>query len=347
MSDENNPVRLGLAGLNFGAGLADRKIFGTDAERYVKIVAVCDLDRNKAKAYAERHELPVCRDLDEMLGNPDIEAVMLMTPPVGRAALIHQCLSAGKHVLTTKPFELDPEAAIAVLKEARRKNLAVHLNSPAPLPSADLLKIREWQRKYDLGDPVSGHWETYAMYHEKANGSWLDSPEKCPAAPVFRLGIYGINELVAVMGEVSGVEVVSSRMRTGRPTADNAGVLIRFAGGAIGSIYASLCIDDGKLYPASLILHFERGTIFKTQERVAGTDDFSEVTMRLQACSGGKLVEESCSLPAGERSGSYQFENFFRAVRNGGGLPGEISPETIAAGIRVIAEMRKKESPEC
>lgn len=346
MSDEKNPVRLGLVGLNFGAGLADRKIFGTDAERFVKIVAVCDLDRDKAKAYAERHSLPNCRDLDEMLGNPDIEAVMLMTPPAGRAGLIRKCLSAGKHVLTTKPFELDPEAALAVLKEARERNLAVHLNSPAPLPSADLLKIREWQRKYDLGDPVSGHWETYAMYHEKADGSWLDSPEKCPAAPVFRLGIYGINELIAVMGEVSDVEVISSRMRTVRPTADNAGILIRFAGGAIGSVYAALCIDDGKLYPASLILHFERGTIFKTQEREAGTGDFSEVAMRLQTRSEGRLVEESCSLPAGERSGSYQFENFYRAVRSGG-LPGEVAPEIIAAGIRVIAKMREKEFSEC
>ena len=68
--------------------------------------------------------------------------------------------------------------------------------------------------------------------------------------------------------------------------------------------------------------------------------------MRLQTRSGGKLVEESCSLPAGERSGSYQFENFYRAVRNGA-LPGEVTPEVIAAGIRVIAKMKEKESSEC
>jgi hypothetical protein len=38
----------------------------------------------------------------------------------GRAGLIRRAIGAGKHVLTTKPFELDPWAAREVLAEAQR-----------------------------------------------------------------------------------------------------------------------------------------------------------------------------------------------------------------------------------
>ena len=237
MNNSITPLRLGLVGLRFGAGLAQRQIFNDpENQKYVRIVKVCDRIREKADAYGEKNNIPVCYDLDDLLKDPEIEGIMLMVPPAGRAALIRKCIDAGKHVLTTKPFELDPEAALEVLKYAREKNVIVHLNSPAPMPSFDLKQIREWQAKYDLGRPVAAHWESYAKYSEKADGSWFDSYDSCPAAPIFRLGIYGINELIAIMGKVENVEVVTGRIATGRPTPDNAQLMMRFESGAIGSI---------------------------------------------------------------------------------------------------------------
>ncbi len=338
----NQPIKMGLVGLRFGAGLAERQIIGASAERFIQITAVCDMNRERASEFAAKHTLPMYDDLDEMLASADIEAVMLVTPPAGRAGLVRKCLEAGKHVLTTKPFELDPAVALDVLREARERGLVVHLNSPAPLPSSDLAQIRCWQRDFNLGRPVAGHWETYAKYQEQADGSWLDSFEKCPAAPIFRIGIYGINELIAVMGEVESVEVATGRISTGRPTPDNAQLLIRFAGGAIGSVYAALGIGDGTLYPAALTLHFENGTIYKTQVRPVGSRDFTAIEMRLRTLIDGRLHEENIVLPPENRSGSYQYENFYRAIREGRD-PGEVSPETIAAGIKVIALMAQKE----
>ena len=337
-----DPVKTGLVGLRFGAGLAAGRIFGTENEKYIRLVAACDIKKDKADAFAQKYGLAAWYDLDEMLRSADIEAVMLITPPAGRAGLIRKCLRAGKHVLTTKPFELDPEEALSVLREARERGLVVHLNSPAPHPSCDLAQIRLWQRKFDLGRPVSGLWETYAQYHETADGSWFDDPKRCPAAPVFRLGIYGINELIAVFGKVRSVEVATGRISTGRPTPDNAQVLLRFESGALGSIYASLCIGDGTLYPSALTLHFENGTVRKTQVRPLGEKDFTEVKMSLQTVVEGKVHREEVTLPATERSGSYEFDRFCAAVRQGP-APDETDQETIAEGVRVIAMMAEKE----
>ena len=150
------PLRLGLVGLRFGAGLAQRQIFNDpENQKYVKVVKVCDRIPEKADAYAEKNGIPACYDIEELLRDPEIDAIMLMIPPAGRAALIRKCIDAGKHVLTTKPFELDPEAALEVLKYAREKNVIVHLNSPAPMPSCDLKQIREWQKKYSKTKPTT------------------------------------------------------------------------------------------------------------------------------------------------------------------------------------------------
>src|SRR5690606_1581322 len=95
--------------------------------------------------------------------------------------------------MTTKPFEVDPDAAADVLAEAQRLGRFVHLNSPTPVMPVDLQQVLDWRDRFDLGRPVGCRLETYASYHEQADGSWLDDPERCPAAPIFRLGIYLIN----------------------------------------------------------------------------------------------------------------------------------------------------------
>lgn len=335
------PIKTGLLGLGFGAGLAEQKILNTENEKYIQLTCACDRARDRADRFAAKHRLKAYYTLEDMLKNADIDAVMVFTPPAGRAALMRQCLRAGKHILTTKPFELDHQAALDVLNEAREKKLTVHLNSPAPCSSGDLAQIRAWQQKFDLGMPVAAYWETYVSYHETADGKWFDDPVKCPGGPLFRLGIYGINELLAVFGKVDSVELASSRLFTGRPTPDNASLLIRFASGAIGQVFASFCIDDGTLYPAALTLHFQHGTIRKMQLRPLGSPVFTEVKMSLQTVLNGKIYEEDVTLPSASRSGEYDFASFQKTVC-GEPVLEEIPPEIIAEGIRVIELMSEK-----
>ena len=248
--------------------------------------------------------------------------------------------------MTTKPFELDPDAALTVLHEARGAGVVVHLNSPGPLPARDTAKITEWRETYALGEPIAARWETYGRYHETADGSWMDSPDKCPVAPVFRLGIYGINEVIGLLGTVESVHVTTSRMFTGRPTPDNAELTLQFANGAIGSVFASLCVGDGLPYPAGLVLHFENGTIVKRQVKDGSARrnaDFRAVELKLECVHRDTFVEERYEFPAEYRSGAYQWANFHAAVRRGGPLADETAPETVAAGIAVIAAMARAE----
>ena len=338
----NKKIKLGLVGLNFGGYVAEREIFVGEGSDYVKIQGVCDLDHSKAQAFANKHKLSVYNDFKAMLADPAIEAIGLFTPPSGRAQLIHQCIAAKKHVMTTKPFELNSKAALKVLNEANEAGIAVHLNSPCPVMVADIAKISAWHKQYDLGQPIAARWETYGHYNEDADGSWFDCPEKCPVAPIFRLGIYGINDMITLMGPVESVQVTQSKINTGRPTPDNGELNMKFANGAIGSVFASLCINDGHSYSARLVMHYERGTIFKEQTKEPGITrniNFKGVNLRLNCVSDGRYVEELFSIPPEIRSGAYQWDIFYDVVRNGVPLTKALPPETTAMAIAVLEAM--------
>jgi len=328
-----NRIRIGIVGLRFGSHIAE-EISASPGREWLELAGVCDFDAAKAQEIADRHGISRFTDLDALLADPSIPAIGLFTGPVGRAALIRKIIRAGKDVITTKPFERDPDAALEVLREAKQLGRVVHLNSPGPVPPMDIKTIRQWQEIHQLGRPIAARFDTWANYREQADGGWYDDSQLCPVPPIFRLGIYCINDLVALLGEAERVAVLESRLFTGRPTADNGQLGILFKNGALANVFASFCVEDGDYYRDSLILNFERGTIYRN---VGANRPASRCELSLIKLVEGKpqRVEQVELL---QRSGDYQWENFCRAVA-GEKLEEEVMPEQIVAALRVITAM--------
>ena len=333
-------VRIGIVGLNFGRAMVKEVVSGP-ANPYFELAAVCDLDRQKAEAVAAETGAQAYFSLDELLAEPDIPAVGLFTGPLGRAELVRRIIRAGKDVMTTKPFELDPEAALAVLREARELGRVVHMNSPSAVPSAGLAQINTWCDSYGLGRPVGCRAGTWVSYREKADGGWYDDPALCPAAPVLRLGIYLINDLVRLLGDAEKVHVMHSRLFTGRPTADNAQLSIMFQNGALANVFASFCVADGQFYRNSLVLNYENGTVYRNAGPIASVAERAKTRMSVVAGPDmQKPKVEHADMP--DNSGHYQWGVFFKAIR-GEQLQDEVTPEQIAEGVRIVRAMRESQ----
>jgi len=335
-------ISLAIVGLRFGSRMADTML-KSPANHFVQLAALCDKDPALLQAATQRTGLPGFSDLDTLLANPTIEAIALFTGPNNRAALIRRIIRVGKHVLTTKPFERDPDAALQILLEAQKLGRVVHLNSPAPELSADLRQIRIWQNEHTLGRIIGCRRSVWASYHEQADGTWYDDPALCPVAPIFRLGIYAINDLVRLLGPADKVQVLHSRLLTGRPTPDNAQLGILFKSGAIANIYASFCINDGQFYRNSLTLNFENGTIFRNVGPLNPETAHHKATMQLVTGTGFSVqhpVADTAGLD--DVSGDYQWEAFVKAIR-GEPLHDQVTPEQIVAGLRIIGAMARAE----
>ena len=329
-----------MVGLNWGVKIIDQHLLNGAASPYFELAAVCRRDKKKADACAAKYRVKAYNDMESLLADPEIPAICLMTGPAGRADQIRRIIEAGKHVLTTKPFEVDSSAALAVLKRAKELKLAVHLNSPTPTFSPDLRQIRQWESEMNLGRPVAVRADIWANYREIADGGWYDDPKQCPVAPIFRLGIYLINDLVRLLGEPESVSVMSSRLYTGRPTPDNAQLSLKFKNGAIANIFSSFCINDGQWWLSSLTLNYENGTIYRNVRPALTESAREHPEMSVVIQHEGKQITRSAIAEGSTED--YQWEVFYRAV-NGETIEGEITPEEITMALKVIEAMSRAE----
>ncbi len=300
--------------------------------------AICDLDEEKARRLGSELGVQVYTQLDAMLADPEIEAIALFTGPVGRAKLISRIMESNRHVLTTKPFELDASESARVLDEARRRGLIIQLNSPGPRPAQDIVAIQNLVRENDLGLPVGFRAETWSRYHEKPNGTWYDDPQACSVAPILRLGIYFLNEFASLFGTPRQVHVMQSRIFTERPTSDHAQISISYEKGALGFVFASFCIEDGQPFRDHITLNYERGTIRRWVERLNPDSDLSGDFAVVELQKKGTAPVQIRTEP-GAFSGWYQWDAFRDAIRNGAPMSAE-DLRNVQFGVNILDAMR-------
>ena len=95
-----------------------------------KLIAVTDVDQQRAARVAAPTRVRVCKDLTEMLGLNEIEAIIVSTPPQFHEEAALAALAAGKHVLCEKPLSNSLDACRRMLKAAHEsgKTLATGFN---------------------------------------------------------------------------------------------------------------------------------------------------------------------------------------------------------------------------
>ena len=92
-----------------------------------EVRALVGRDARKTAARAKLLGVPrACTSLAEALEDAAVQVVTIATPPVTHAALVHESVAAGKHVLCEKPFAMNLEEARGMLTAAERAGV-VHL----------------------------------------------------------------------------------------------------------------------------------------------------------------------------------------------------------------------------
>jgi predicted dehydrogenase len=112
----------------------------------LRLAALCDQDPAQLRLFRQRHpEARAVRELDAVLADPEIEAVVIATPPQSHHALAKRALQAGKHVLVEKPLatRLDDAYELAELATANDRVLMpghTFIYSPAVNTVRDLIR---------------------------------------------------------------------------------------------------------------------------------------------------------------------------------------------------------------
>ena len=125
--------------------------------------------------------------------------------------------------------------------------------------------------------------------------------------------------LEQIFGRARRVNLLQSRLFTGRPTADNAQLGIEFENGALGNVFASFCVRDGDHYRNGLTLNFERGVVYRNvgPERAG---DASELALVINDDVWQPRRIAAQQIVSG-KSGDYDWTGFAAAVRRAPDAP--------------------------
>lgn len=184
-------VRVAIVGLGFGAEFIPIYQAHPNAE----MVAICR--RNKA-------ELDKCGDrfgikkrftkLEDVLKDPDIDAVHINSPIPDHAPQSLAALQAGKHVACTVPMGTTLEE-LKQLCDAQRKNGKVYTMMETVVYSREYLFVKEL---YDKGE--LGRIQFLRGSHQQDMDGW---PDYWPGLPPMHYATHCVSPCLAILGKLA------------------------------------------------------------------------------------------------------------------------------------------------
>lgn len=183
----SDPVRIGLIGAGAVVQVAHLPIL--KKLKNVELTAICDTDVAKARALAERFAIPyVFDDIEDLLRNSGVTAVLLATPNHLHEPHIQAALSANAHVLVEKPMALTAAGAQRTAKLAERKGRVVmagmtHRYRP------DTQAVRSFVQSGELGDIDSVRSSWHVARPARTALGWRQRKDEAGGGAMLDLGL--------------------------------------------------------------------------------------------------------------------------------------------------------------
>lgn len=289
-----------------------------------QVAAVYDLDPALAAKFAKKHQAKhVYGNLEEMLKNPDLDGISIVTPDSSHCAIALQVIESGKAVLCEKPLATCYEDALKMADAAQKKPVINMVNfsyrraaalqkAHEIVSSGQIGNIRHVEASYLQGWLTHGEWGDW-----KTESRWLWRLSEAHGSKGV-LGDVGVHILdfvefpVGAIGEVHCVLKTFPKApqdRIGDYTLDandSAVLTVHFENGALGTIHMSRWAT-GRLNSLNLKIYADAGAI---------EIDMDASESELKLCAGAD-VEKAIfqTVPCPPTADIY--ERFVESIRRG------------------------------
>ena len=198
------------------------------------IKAIARKDTSRLAGFAEKFGAErTCQSAEELIEDPDINAVYLATPV--NLHLPHTLLAAraGKHVLCEKPMALDTAECDRMIEACEKAGVLLGIAYYRRFYPA-VLKIKEILKEGGLGQPVLARTlaAEYWDFPQDHPFRWRLTMEQGGGGPLMDFGSHRIDILLDIMGAVRQVSAFTDRLLFEREVEDSALVVMRHDSGA-------------------------------------------------------------------------------------------------------------------
>ena len=97
--------KLGVGVIGTGMAATPHAKALNDLRDHIDLRGVFSRNAEKCKTFASRFELPFIKNIEDLINDPKLDIIIIITPPNQRLKLVQQFSDAGKHILMEKPVE--------------------------------------------------------------------------------------------------------------------------------------------------------------------------------------------------------------------------------------------------
>ncbi len=177
------------------------------------IVALSDANPEAARARSAEFGIP-SRPVDDVLADPNVEAILNLTVPKAHVEVGLSAIAAGKHVHSEKPLGVTVAEAKTLVDAAKAKGLRLG-SAPDTFLGGAHQTARQCVDEGLIGRPVGGTAFFMCPGHER----WHPNPGfyyLAGGGPMLDMGPYYITDLVNLLGPVASVAGAATRTRSER-----------------------------------------------------------------------------------------------------------------------------------
>lgn len=166
----------------------------------------------KAEDYAKRHKVPFwTSDAQEVIENPEIDAIYVATPPDTHRSYALQVAAAGKPCCIEKPMAPNYQDSLAIYEAFKGKNLPLFIAYyRRSLPRFQ--QIKDWLDDALIGEVRHIHWQKNQPPNSKdlsGEYNWRTDKDVAPGGYFDDLASHGLDLFTYLLGDIKKVDGVA------------------------------------------------------------------------------------------------------------------------------------------
>lgn len=205
-----------------------------------ELVAVMRRNGDKAKDYAERHNVPRWYDNgDALINDPDVDVVYVATPTHVHKDYVIQAAQAGKHVYCEKPMALTYEECQEMINACEDAGVSLWVAFyRRTMPR--FVKIKALLDSGAIGDVLGvsiQHFKTTNVQPNTPESElhWHHLPEISGSGALMDVGSHQIDLLNYYFGNMTDIKGTATNQRGLYRSADSMSATFRFESGIVGT----------------------------------------------------------------------------------------------------------------
>lgn len=301
-----------------------------------KLVGVFDAVPARSRELAEQYKVRAYETFEEMLADPEIEAVSICTANRFHAEMTIAALKAGKHVLCEKPMATSVEDAEAMIQTARDNGRILMVGHNQRLNPMHI-RAKQLLRSGVIGRPLTFRTEfmhkgpeTWSV--DRSRSTWFFDRKSALLGAMCDLGIHKIDLLRWLLDDdfaevCAMLETCDKRDAQGNliPLDDNGMCVLKTRRGIVGTLCASWTCYAGE----------ENATVIYCTEGVMRINDDPRYGIVLRRMDGDKICVETGEMQTNDHQTKSGVIDMFVDCAANGREP-ELSGEEGLAALKVV-----------